>query len=273
VKAILAVSQYVFSVSFMKTVSLSVSKPRSAKGNCLRNPVRTVLSSVCSRTISGVQPVTTSVRTRVCTKLPRADGPLWATRPRRIPVPDHSNLLTSVSEYCVGGRARPVAGAGDRALPESGPTPGRSSRRSSKAVCPDLGSEVEMAVPLHRLDQHWHQGFQPLAANPVRRFPEECEPIAFGFTVNPASRPTCPRPIVAPQQPHRMLAMISSDIDELIRYPRLLLAIARSIAFATAAVSSFLVAMLSRLIVAPARPSGRGAAYMRQQPIIRELLS
>lgn len=67
----------------MNTVSLSVSRPSSTKGKCLRNSVSTVLNSVCSRTIRGahsVKPVAMSVSTRVWMKLPRADGPLCATR-------------------------------------------------------------------------------------------------------------------------------------------------------------------------------------------------
>lgn len=74
-KTIAARSQYVFKVSFMKTLSLSVSKPKSAKGSCLRSSVSTALNRFCFPTRSGapsVHPVTTSVRTSVWTKLPRA---------------------------------------------------------------------------------------------------------------------------------------------------------------------------------------------------------
>lgn len=72
-----------FKVSFMNTEWLSVPRPRSANGSCLRSSVSTVVNSSCSRTRSGahsVQRVAMSVRMNVWTKLPRAEGPLRATR-------------------------------------------------------------------------------------------------------------------------------------------------------------------------------------------------
>lgn len=58
--------------------------------------------------------------------------------PPRIPVRDHSNAPKSVSEYCVAGRVRPVAGAGDRALPESG-----LSRRHDRVSEDSLGVSTD----------------------------------------------------------------------------------------------------------------------------------
>src|SRR5713101_6449685 len=67
----------------MNTLSLSVSNPSRAKGSSLRISFSTSVSSRCSRTSSGahsVHPVAMSVKTRVCTKLPFATGPLCETR-------------------------------------------------------------------------------------------------------------------------------------------------------------------------------------------------
>ncbi|MHC2899828.1 hypothetical protein ACVIU4_011044, partial [Bradyrhizobium barranii subsp. barranii] len=171
------------------------SKPRSAKGNCLRNSVSTVLSSVCSRTISGahsVQPVTTSVRTRVCTKLPRADGPLCATRSASTK-PGAGSFQSA--EVRIGILRRRACAAGRRRWRPS-PSRIRPNARSIVAALIESslprisGARSRWLCPLHRVDQHRYQGFQPLPANPVRGFSEECERIAFGFTVNPAPRPT-----------------------------------------------------------------------------------
>ncbi len=70
-------------VSFMKTLTLSVSRPSNGNGSAGRSAVITSPSRRCSRNSRGahsVQPVETSGRVSVCTKLPLADGPLWATR-------------------------------------------------------------------------------------------------------------------------------------------------------------------------------------------------
>lgn len=123
----------------MNTVSLSVSRPTSAKGNCLRNSVNTVLNSVCSRTIRGahsVQPVAMSVSTRVWMKLPRADGPLCATRSASTnPGAGSFHLPTSLLEYCDATSASRAVGACDLILLGPAPMRGRSSQRSLPKVC------------------------------------------------------------------------------------------------------------------------------------------
>ncbi|MGY3387890.1 hypothetical protein ACVWW6_000481 [Bradyrhizobium sp. USDA 3311] len=122
----------------MNTVSLSVSRPSSAKGNCLRNSVSTVLNSVCSRTIRGahsVQPVAMSVSTRVWMKLPRADGPLCATRSASTN-PGAGSLQSA--DVRIGTLRRNECVACRRRLRPnsfgSAPRRGRSSQRSSPKV-------------------------------------------------------------------------------------------------------------------------------------------
>jgi hypothetical protein len=70
-------------VSFMNTLSLSVSNPRGKNGIRWRISLNTWASSLCSCTSNGahsVQPVAMSVSVNVCTKLPFDVCPLRATR-------------------------------------------------------------------------------------------------------------------------------------------------------------------------------------------------
>ena len=45
------------------------------------------------------------------------------------------------------------------------------------------GIQIEMSVPLHRVDQERKQRLQPLGANAVARFPEHYERFAYSFVV------------------------------------------------------------------------------------------
>lgn len=70
-------------VSFMNTVSLSVSRPSNGMGSARCITPSTWLSSPCSRNRSGavsVQPLEISVSVNVWMKRPCADGPECATR-------------------------------------------------------------------------------------------------------------------------------------------------------------------------------------------------
>ncbi|SDF32310.1 hypothetical protein SAMN05216337_105139 [Bradyrhizobium brasilense] len=174
----------------MNTVSLSISRPSSAKGNCLRNSVSTVLNSVCSRTIRGahsVQPVAMSVSTRVWMKLPRADGPLCATRSastnpgagsfqsadvligtlrrnecaacRRRLRPNSSRTCTnarSIVAALIAKSLSRISGARSRwpcvPSPQSAQalTPSAASRRSG--LTPPKGARARCVLPHYRLD-------------------------------------------------------------------------------------------------------------------------
>ncbi len=77
-----------------------------------------------------------------------------------------------------------------------------------------------MAMPFHRLDQHRHQCLQPLAANPVRRFPKQHERVPFCLVIDPTTLPPASlRSNAPPQHSHRVLAMKSGEVDELVQYP------------------------------------------------------
>lgn len=55
-----------------------------------------------------------------------------------------------------------------------------------------------MTVPFHRFEKDGQQRFQPLAADAVRRLPEQYERIAFRFIINPRPRsPAYNRPLTA----------------------------------------------------------------------------
>ena len=73
-----------------------------------------------------------------------------------------------------------------------------------------------MAMPFHRLDQHRHQCLQPLAANPVRRFPKQHERVLFCLVIDPTTLPPASLRSNAPPQhsTHRVLAMKSGEVDE-----------------------------------------------------------
>ncbi len=80
-----------------------------------------------------------------------------------------------------------------------------------------------MTVPFHRFDKDGQQRLQPLPTDPIRRLPQQYERIAFRFIINTRPRsPTCRLSPVAPQQPHRLLAVETRDDDEFIQNSRLL---------------------------------------------------
>jgi hypothetical protein len=47
----------------------------------------------------------------------------------------------------------------------------------------NLRRELKMAVPLHRLDQDRHQRPQPLAAHPLRCFPDHDQRFSHGIII------------------------------------------------------------------------------------------
>src|SRR3954467_12383942 len=152
----------------MNTLSLSVSNPSRSEGSSLRSSVKTSLSRPCSRTSNGphsAHPVAMSVKTSVCTKLPLAEEPLCATR---------SALTKPGGGSCQSAKVRTGTlrrtaedGAVRRRVPPPGPAAGlrshgaqgpvhrrRAHRQQARA---DLGSELEMAVPLHCLHENGRQ--------------------------------------------------------------------------------------------------------------------
>ena len=82
----------------------------------------------------------------------------------------------------------------------------------------------EMTVPLHRRDQQRDQRLQPLAADPVRRLPENHKRLAHGVVVHtpfgPGSRPIRNAPL--PKKALRMLSVITGNLGELRQDPALL---------------------------------------------------
>jgi len=108
-----------------------------------------------------------------------------------------------------------AAGAPSFTHPRQHPVDRRRAHREQFGA--DVGAELEMAMPLHRLDQHRHQRFQPLAANSVRRLPKQNERVPFRLIIDPTTPPpTRLRSSLAPQKPHRVLAVISGYVDELV---------------------------------------------------------
>ena len=51
----------------------------------------------------------------------------------------------------------------------------------------DHGVQVEMAVPLHRIDQHWDQRLQAFAANPMGSLPQDSQRLTDRLVVQRVS--------------------------------------------------------------------------------------
>ena len=137
-----------------------------------------------------------------------------------------------------------------------------------KSDAPYLGCQSQMAMALHRLDQRRDDRLQALAANPVRCLPQHDQRLALGRSVNAPRRPWR-RPLgrwPSAQHAHRVLAVIARRGRELVDDRRFclarLLALYRSL---TAASSSSLVAMLTRLITALRPAPVVGATQARQR--------
>src|SRR3954463_11773503 len=210
----------------MNTLSLSVSNPSRSKGSSLRSSVKTSLSRPCSRTSNGphsVHPVAMPVKTSVCTKLPLAEGPLCATRSASTKPGGGScqsakvrtgTLRRTAEDGAVRRRVPPPACARTgRKCPVHGR---RAHRHKARA---DLGSELEMPVPLHRLHENGRQRLQALAADPVRRLPEHDQRFADRLIVEAPLRPWCRAPVrrSTAEHAHGVLAMEPGHRDELVQ--------------------------------------------------------
>src|SRR5215218_9158718 len=177
----------------MNTLSLSVSNPSRSKGSSLRSSVKTSLSRPCSRTSNGphsVHPVAMSVKTSVCTKLPLAEGPLWATKSASTKPGGGSCQSAKVRTGTLRRTAEDAAvrpAAGLRSHRTESPVHRRRAHRQQARA--DLGSELEMPVALHRLHENGRQHFQALAADPVRRLPEHDQRFADRLIVEAPLRP------------------------------------------------------------------------------------
>src|SRR4051794_39108469 len=208
----------------MNTLSLSVSNPSRSKGSSLRSSVKTALSRPCCRTSNGphsVHPVAMPVKTSVCTKLPLAEGPLCATRSASTKPGGGScqsakvrtgTLRRTAEDGAVRRRVPPPACA----RTESPVHRRRAHRQQTRA---DLGSEPEMSVPLHRLNENGRQRFQPLAADPVRCLPEHDQRFADRLVIKAPLRPWGRAPVGLPtaEHAHGVLAMETSYRDELVQ--------------------------------------------------------
>ena len=93
---------------------------------------------------------------------------------------------------------------------------GRAHRQQMRA---NLRHELEVAVPLHRLDQDRHQRAQPLAADSVRGFPEHDQRLAHRRIVYLplGARPGSSTGTAGAQQAHRVLAMQTADRHEFVK--------------------------------------------------------
>ena len=78
-----------------------------------------------------------------------------------------------------------------------------------------------MAVLLHGLQQDRHHGTQPLAADPIRGFPEHDQSLAYGIVVQPTVWPGAGSlaGLSMAQQTHGMLAVQARDRHEFVQDP------------------------------------------------------
>ena len=179
-----------------------------------------------STTAHSVQPVATSVTTSVCTKLPFGTGPLCATR-------SASAKPGGGSSQSENARTGMLARTGDgalrrRFLPGPFPDPAQRAvdRRRAHRQKPgaDVRPQLQVAVPLHGGDQGRHQRLQPLAADPVRRLPENHQRLTDRVVVDASATSAvgaaCRRS--RPPDAHRVLPMEGGDGLELVQDPALL---------------------------------------------------
>jgi hypothetical protein len=106
----------------------------------------------------------------------------------------------------------------------SNPPEGAIDRRRAhrQQLLADFGGQIDVTMPLHRVDQHWQQCFQALAANPVRGFPKQYKRISICFVIPSSARPPARRRRDRiPKHPHRVFPMKAGDGDELVQNARL----------------------------------------------------
>ena len=144
--------------------------------------------------------------------------------PRRIRAADCPSRQTCAPARCAGPPPRAPPGGASicplaRLTCSQGPVDRRRAHRQQ--TCAHLRRELQMAMPLHRLDQDRHQRPQPLAADPVRCLPDHDQRLAHRIVVNPAPGPRAATPVrlARPQQPHRMLAVEARHRRELVQDP------------------------------------------------------
>src|SRR4051794_4070241 len=140
-----------------------------------------------------VHPVAMSVNTSICTKLPLAEGPLCATRSAStkpgVGSCQSAKVRTGTLRRTARGRSRPPSGSAASLRPHGAQGSVHRRRAHRQQTRADLGSELEMSVPLHRLNENGRQRFQALAADPVRCLPEHDQRFADRLIVEAPLRP------------------------------------------------------------------------------------
>ncbi|GJE61435.1 hypothetical protein MPOCJGCO_3557 [Methylobacterium trifolii] len=123
--------------------------------------------------------------------------------------------------------ARTASGA--LALRSEGPVDRRRADREQRG--PDLRDEVEVSVAFHRRQQGRDHRLQTLAADPVGGFPEHDQRLAHRRVVDPPFRSEGRRLTrwTGPEQPHRVLAVVTRHGRELVQDAGLLLTSAASV--------------------------------------------
>src|SRR5512133_3547324 len=202
----------------MNAPSLSKSTPRSENVNSLRAATSASITSAPLRTTTGthsVQPVATSVSTIVCTKLPAADVPAWATKSTSTKPGGGSfqspNVRRNRTPYRRAEACAPAPAAA-RDEPHPAQQPVHAGRADLQQQAADLGVNRQSTVPLERGKQDGHERLEAFRADPVRSLPHCDQRFADRIAVTAAGPPLRRRPLLpGPQQSDRVLAMIAAD--------------------------------------------------------------
>jgi hypothetical protein len=188
-KTTLVSSQYVLTVSFMNTLSLSVSKPSNANG--IR--WRIVLQDLSQKLFA---PEPAPARTpSILSRCPSVSGfarsclsPTTRRAPRDPPRRNPGGGSFQSAKVRTGTLRR-IAAEGGALRRFRAPAPSLTSRRTRSIVAALIAIRLtrnagpSLRWPFHRIDQDRHQRPQPLAANPVRGFPDHDQSLAHRLII------------------------------------------------------------------------------------------